>query len=251
MMHIMDVLIVGYGNMGKEIERILTDRKHTVIARIDPAADDADAAKLSPETAKDADTAIEFSLASGVYENAAFYAQNGIRAVVGTTGWNDRLDEVEALFETGGSFIHGSNFSIGAHLFFNLVERAAALISDLPSYDIMMFEMHHKNKKDSPSGTALVTADRILKASKIKKRIVTEKLDRKPEPDELHIGSVRGGAEPGRHSVILDSIADSLEISHRARSRAGFALGAVLAAEWLQNKEGFYTVENFLSDLGI
>ncbi len=251
MMQCMNVLIVGYGSMGKEIEKILHERDHTVVARIDPAADGADAESLTPETVKGADTAIEFSLAAGVVENAAFYAKSNIRAVVGTTGWDEKVPEVRALFKDGGSFIYGSNFSIGAHLFFNLVEKAAALISDLPTYDIMMYEIHHKNKKDSPSGTALLTANRILNANKNKKRIVTERLDRRPEPDELHVGSVRGGAEPGQHAVILDSAADSVEIRHRARSRAGFAVGAVLAAEWLQKKEGFFTVEEFLSDMGI
>ncbi len=251
MMHIMNVLIVGYGSMGKEIEKILIERGHSIAARIDPVADGADAGDLTIETAKDADTAIEFSLPAAVYENAAFYAQNNIRAVVGTTGWNERLSEVEALFKNGGSFIPGSHFSLGGHLFFFIVEEGAGLIADLQAYDIMMYEIHHKNKKDSPSGTALVTANRILKANRNKKRIVTERLDRRPESEELHVGSIRGGAEPGQHCVILDSAADSVEIRHRARSRAGFALGAVLAAEWLESKEGFFTVESFLRDIGI
>ena len=247
----MNVLIVGYGSMGKELEKVLVERNHAIVARVDPAADGADATALTAETAKGADTALEFSLAAAVYENAAFYAKTGIRAVVGTTGWSDKLPEVESLFKNGGSIIHGSNFSIGAHLFFGLVEKAAAAVSELPQYDIMMYEIHHKNKKDSPSGTALITAEKILKANKSKKRIVTERLDRRPEPDELHVSSVRGGADPGQHSVILDSVADSLEIRHRARSRAGLALGAVLAAEWLQTREGCFTVEDFISDIGI
>ncbi len=245
----MNVLIVGYGAMGKEIEKIVTERGHSIAARIDPVAPGADAKSLTHEFAKKADTAIEFSLSAAVFDNAALYAQTGIRAVVGTTGWHDRVSEVEALFKGRGAFIYGSNFSIGAHLFLDLVAKAAAAVSSLPQYDIMMYEIHHKNKKDSPSGTALQAAERILKAHRTKNKIVTARLDRKPEPNELHVASVRGGGEPGQHHVIIDSVADIVEISHQARSRAGFALGAVLAAEWLQTREGFFTVEDFLNDI--
>ena len=245
----MNALIVGYGAMGKEIEKILIERDHSIAARIDPVDPGADAKSLTHKLAEKADTVIEFSLAAGVFENAALYAQTGIRAVVGTTGWHDRVPEVKALFQDRGAFIYGSNFSIGAHLFFDLVEKAAAAVSGLPQYDIMMYEIHHKNKKDSPSGTALETANRILKAHGTKSKIVTARLDRRPEPGELHVASVRGGGDPGQHNVIIDSVADIIEITHRARSRAGFALGAVLAAEWLQSRDGFFTVEDFLDDI--
>ena len=245
----MNVIIVGYGTMGKEIEKTLAERNHSIAARIDPVAKGADAKSLTHELAKKADTAIEFSLPAAVFDNAALYAQTGIRAVVGTTGWHDQVPEVKALFRDRGSFIYGSNFSIGAHLFFDLVEKAAAAVSGLPQYDIMMYEIHHKNKKDSPSGTALETAQRILKAHETKTKIMTARLDRRPEPEELHVASLRGGGEPGQHSVIIDSTADIIEITHRARSRAGLALGAVLAAEWLQSREGFFTIEDFLDDI--
>jgi 4-hydroxy-tetrahydrodipicolinate reductase len=245
----MNVLIVGYGTMGREIEKILVERDHSIAARIDPINQGADAKSLTHKIAEKADTAIEFSLPAGVFDNAALYAQTGIRAVVGTTGWHERVPEVKTFFKDRGSFIYGSNFSIGAHLFFDLVEKAAAAVSDLPQYDIMMYEIHHKNKKDSPSGTALETADRILKAHETKSKIVTARLDRRPEPDELHVASIRGGGEPGQHKVIMDSAADIIEISHQARSRAGLALGAVLAAEWLQSRDGFFTVEDFLDDI--
>ena len=235
--------------MGQAIERTLQDRGHSVVGRVDPFAPGADAKSLTPQLLGLADTAIEFSLPEAVVDNARKYADSGVRAVIGTTGWSESYDVVRELFCEQGACIHGSNFSIGANLFFDLVERAAGAISGLPQYDIMMHEIHHRNKKDSPSGTALTAAERILKAHDGKTDIVTSRLDRRPEPNELHVASVRGGSVPGTHTVLLDSIADTLEIKHTARSREGFALGAVLAAEWLQERRGFFTIEDFFRDL--
>jgi 4-hydroxy-tetrahydrodipicolinate reductase len=245
----MNVLIVGYGNMGKEIDRTLQDRGHAVVGRIDPLASGVDAKELTPQLLDAADTAIEFSLSEAVVDNARHYAESGIKAVIGTTNWSENHGVVEEMFGERGACIHGSNFSIGANLFFDLVERAAAAISGLSQYDIMMYEVHHGNKKDSPSGTALTTAERILKAHDGKTNIVTSRLDRRPEPNELHVASVRGGSIPGTHTVLLDSVADTIEIKHTARGRSGFALGAVLAAEWLQERSGFFTIEDFIRDL--
>jgi len=128
------------------------------------------------------------------------------------------------------------------------VEQAARLISELEGFDILMYEIHHNKKRDSPSGTALHLANRIVSAGS-KRSIVTERLDRPPKADELHVASVRGGSTPGVHSVIVDSASDSIELIHRARNRSGFATGAVLAAEWLVGKRGVYTVEEFIDDL--
>ncbi|MBT3275136.1 MAG: 4-hydroxy-tetrahydrodipicolinate reductase [Spirochaetales bacterium] len=257
----MKVIIIGYGSMGHEIERVLAQKNHSIVARIDPVAPDADSAELNHNLLEQADTAIEFSLASGVLANAKFYAEHGIKAVIGTTGWESDLPEVSSLFaqrrsgsgarsgSRSAACIHGSNFSIGANIFFNLVEKAASAISGLPEYDIMTYEVHHQNKKDSPSGTALTTADRILKAHQGKTSIVTEKLDRRPEQNELHVASVRGGTIPGIHTVLIDSTADTIELRHSARNRTGFAHGAVLAAEWLQKKSGVYTIDNFITSI--
>ncbi|HAK46527.1 MAG TPA: 4-hydroxy-tetrahydrodipicolinate reductase, partial [Spirochaeta sp.] len=131
---------------------------------------------------------------------------------------------------------------------FILTEKAAALMNSADQYDIMVNEYHHKLKKDSPSGTALTIAEKIINNSDLKSEIVTDRLDRAIEPRELHVGSIRGGAIPGTHTVTLDSAADSIEIKHTARSRGGFALGAVLAAEWLKGKKGFFRVEDFISE---
>ncbi len=244
----MNVAIVGYGRMGREVEKALRERGHTVAVRVDPNQDDADSGSLTDDTLEGADSVIEFSLADAVLDNARVYSSTAVPAVVGTTGWEEVSNEVRSLFESSGAYLWGSNFSIGANLFFDIVEHAARLINNVDVYDILMYEIHHRRKKDSPSGTALTTAQRIVDAVERKRKIVTEKLDRKIEADELHVGSVRGGDVPGIHTVMLDSQADTIEIRHTARGRTGFALGAVLAAEWLCGRKGFYSVQDFIEE---
>jgi 4-hydroxy-tetrahydrodipicolinate reductase len=244
----MKALIVGYGKMGKEIESILLARNHTITARIDQFG--GDFPEITKDIALQADVAIEFSLPDAVITNAVIYADFGLNAVVGTTGWLDRIDVVKKTVIKGNiGFLYGSNFSIGAHMFFKIVALASRLCNPLPEYDIMGYEIHHKRKKDSPSGTANSIAKIILDSSEKKETIVTDKLDRAIQPNELHFASVRGGEIPGIHTVLLDSAADTIELTHSARSRSGFALGAVMAAEWLGNKKGFYTVEDFIGEI--
>jgi 4-hydroxy-tetrahydrodipicolinate reductase len=246
----MRAVIIGYGSMGREVERALAERGHSVAARVDAAPGRGDAPGLTREIAAKADVAIEFSTADAVAGNARIYADVGLSAVVGTTGWLSRLDEVARLVAGSSiAYLHGSNFSIGAHLFFALVGRAARLVDPLPEYDILSWEVHHRRKKDSPSGTALSMAKVITTASSRKKRVVTERLDRPIAADELHVASVRGGEVPGIHTVLLDSLFDTVEITHSARSRGGFALGAVRAAEWLAGRRGMFTVDQFIEDL--
>jgi 4-hydroxy-tetrahydrodipicolinate reductase len=246
----MRIAIIGYGSMGREVERVLRDRGHETAARVDPTQKDADAPRLTPDIAKKSDMAIEFSHAGAVLDNARSYASFGLSAVSGTTGWYGQLPEVKAIVEKSGTgYLYGSNFSIGAHLFFALVAAATELSNSCPEYDLMGWEVHHKRKKDSPSGTALTLARIITGKSARKKKIVTEKLDRAPEPDELHFASVRGGEVPGTHTVLLDSAFDTIELTHRARSRGGFALGAVRAAEWLAGRKGVFEVNDFIREI--
>lgn len=244
----MNILIVGYGRMGREIEKILLERGHSIAGRVDPSGS-GDFTELSAAALAGADAVIEFALPASIRENAELYAEAGVPAVVGTTGWDSRREEIRECVENkNGTYLWGSNFSIGAHMLFILTEKAAALVNSAPHYDIMVNEYHHKLKKDSPSGTALTIAEKIIDISDQKKSIVTETLKRAITPEELHVGSVRGGSIPGTHSVTLDSEADTIEITHTARNRSGFALGAVLAAEWLQSKKGFFRVEDFISE---
>ena len=234
--------------MGKQVEAAALERGHTVVAKVDPAS--GEARGITAKMAQDSDCAIEFSVPKVVIENAAKYCELGLSAVVGTTGWYDQLEAVRSVvLEAGTAYLYGPNFSIGAHLFFRLVSHAAQSINPLPDYDIFGYELHHRYKKDSPSGTALRIANVILEKNKTKTTLATEKLNRQIEGHELHFASVRGGEIPGIHKVILDSQADTIELTHTVRNRKGFALGAVLAAEWLQTRSGFYTVDDFIDKL--
>lgn len=234
--------------MGREVEQICLNRGHTIVSRVDKGGY-GDTKELTVELLKQADGVVEFALPDNFEENCQLYAQAGTPVVVGTTGWDEKKPVIKALIESqNGSFLHGSNFSIGAHIFFTLTERAAELIAGIPDYDVMVTEYHHKMKKDSPSGTAITTGERVLKGCPRKTKLQFEKLDRQIEDNELHVVSVRGGHIPGIHQVHLDSPADTIEISHSARNRSGFALGAVMAVEWLQGKTGFFSVDDFVKD---
>lgn len=247
----MNIIINGYGRMGREIEQVLIERGDIVSARIDKSGL-GDYQSLTKEVLQKhkPDAVIEFALYDCVIENARLCSSLQIPVVTGTTGWNEKVDVVREIVESNDSaYLYGSNFSIGAHMFFSIVEKAAAMINPLPEYDIFMTETHHNKKVDSPSGTALTIAEKIIQKNKLKTTIIKDALSRQIEQHELHVSSLRGGNVPGTHSVMLDSIADTIEITHRARNRKGFALGAVLAAQWLVEKKGFFKVEDYINDL--
>ncbi|MGA2481243.1 MAG: dihydrodipicolinate reductase C-terminal domain-containing protein, partial [Spirochaetia bacterium] len=171
-------------------------------------------------------------------------------AVCVTTVWYGMLEELKVIVgQSRFGYLFVSNYSIGAHLFFALVSAATELVNPCPEYDIMGWEVHHKRKKDSPSGTALSLAKIITTTSNRKKKVVVDKLDRAPAPEELHFASVRGGEVPGTHTVLLDSVFDTIELTHRARSRGGLALGAVRAAEWMSGRSGIFEVNDFIQDI--
>jgi len=245
----MRILIVGYGSMGREVEKILLERHHEIAGRVDPSGS-GDFKIISPEVLEKCDGVIEFALADGVLRNIQAYAEAGVPAVIGTTGWEDQRGAAEKIIQAKqGALLWGNNFSIGANIFFALVSKAAALVNSIDEYDVMLNEYHHKRKKDSPSGTALTAAEKILANLDRKSVIQTETLHKAIEEHELHVGSVRGGAIPGIHSMTLDSEADTLEISHTARTRGGFALGSVRGIEWLSGRKGFFSVDDFMSEI--
>ena len=238
------IAIIGYGSMGKEIERIAREQgiEVTDIFELD--------SKLDAAKNYDFDVAIDFSFPDQVMENLKAVTALKKNLVLGTTGWYERKEEVAKIVEAAGTgFIWGSNFSIGVNMFFKIIEQASKVMNKVNGYDVFVHETHHKRKKDSPSGTALSIADIITKNVDSKNRITADKIDRTIEADELHVSSTRGGEVTGTHSVILDSFADEIELTHRAKNRTGFAMGAVEAAKWIHGKKGFYSVEDMLNSL--
>lgn len=249
----MKIALIGFGGMGKTVHRIAMERGHSVPMIIDPKANEATAKELSVEILQGPDMVIDFSLGSAVLENAKICKAVGVNLVIGTTGWYDKMSEVRAIVEGENGenlpsvgFLWSSNFSIGVNMYFKIVEEAAKLVNRFDEYDVWGHEIHHYNKADSPSGTAK-TLEKILLSNIERKTVaVEEKLDRRREPNEIHFSSVRGGAVNFAHTIGLDSEADTITISHAARNRDGYALGAVKAAEWLYGKKGFFGMEDFL-----
>ena len=247
----MKIALIGYGKMGKEVERVARLRGHSVCAIIDRADAGATHKEIDSNGSclKDAEVVIDFTIPAAVIGNIKRVTAAKKNMVVGTTGWYDGMTEAKQLVGTAGTgFIYSSNFSVGVNVFYKVVEAAARLINKVPEYDVFGYELHHNQKLDSPSGTAKSIVDILVKNISRKKQAQYEKLDRKINPDELHFASIRGGWIPGTHVVGFDSEADTIELKHSARSRAGFALGSVMAAEWLKGKKGFFTMNDFVND---
>jgi 4-hydroxy-tetrahydrodipicolinate reductase len=196
--------------------------------------------------------AIEFTRPDTAPANLLFLARQKIPVVTGTTGWYGRLPEITSAVEkAGAALLWASNFSLGVNLFYRIAAYAARLADPFPEYDVGGYESHHNRKADSPSGTAKNLVEQVLSQMKRKTKAVYDKLDRPPAGDEIHYASLRLGAVPGVHSLFFDSPADTIEITHTARSREGFAAGALVAAEWLgvQKRSGVFTMDQVLADI--
>jgi 4-hydroxy-tetrahydrodipicolinate reductase len=246
--------------MGRQIEETAAMRGHEVVAIIDPYVTEKRSLmgteiEASFDTTRNlvkADAAIEFTQPDIVIGAIRELSKRRIPAVIGTTNWYDRLDEAKHIIEADGScLLYAPNFSLGVNMFYRIVSCAAALMDPFPEYDVGGYEIHHNEKKESPSGTAKILVEKILAEMKRKKTPVWDMLNRTPAPEELHFSSVRVGAVPGTHAVAFDSSADTIEIKHTARNRSGFALGAVRCTEWLICKErrGVFTLDDFLADV--
>lgn len=241
--------LIGYGRMGKIIEKIAKEKGHEISAIIDPNCDTAQN-EINEESLKDAEVCIDFTHPSCIIGNIKKMASLGKNIVVGTTGWYGRMDEVKKIVEENNiGLIWSGNFSIGVNAFFKIVEEAAKVFNNLEDYDIMSSEFHHNKKADSPSGTASMIGTILIDKIERKDKLVTEKLERQIEPNELHLASVRGGSIPGIHSVIFDSPQDTIELKHSARNREGFASGSVMAAEFIEGKKGFFSIKDLMDNI--
>ena len=249
----MNVVLTGFGKMGKEIYSVLENRGHNVIGVIDPFSLDKRVTNKTIEAScfENADVVIDFSSPENAVENIKKYMDFSIPAIIGTTGWLDSLDLVKAYGEGKDlRIMYSGNYSIGVALFLKLCRKAGELYGKVAGYDASIYEIHHTEKKDSPSGTALMVASALMETMEGKKKILLGNSEGKIEKDSLQISSMRVGKTPGVHSVIIDSDADTITLTHTARSRAGFALGAVMAAEWIKDttKRGILTLDDYLNE---
>ena len=232
--------LLGYGRMGREVERVAHARGHQVAVRLD-IGDNEHGSGITAESFAGVDAAIDFSNAGAVLDNIDRATQIGIPMVIGTTGWGEQLDEVCRMVERrSAAVVYGANFSVGANLFFRLVEHAARLFDAFDEYDPYVLEHHHRDKIDAPSGTALRVAELVVNASRRKSKLQTGNPAGAIDPDALHVASLRAGGAFGEHRVGFDSSADAVQLVHSARGREGFAQGALLAAEWIYDKVGFF-----------
>lgn len=231
----MKIALVGYGKMGKIIDEIAQERGHEIVARL----------KETPtkETLNQADVVIEFSNPEAAYNNIKACLEQQIPVICGTTGWLEKKADVEKIaLDNNSAFLYGSNFSLGVNLFFAINEKLAALMQPFEEdYQVQLEEIHHVHKKDAPSGTAISVAEGIFKHSKFN----SWKLD-ETKNEELGIFAIREDEVPGTHSVFYKSEVDEIELKHTAFNRKGFALGAVIAAEWIKDKKGNFGMKDVL-----
>lgn len=236
----MKIALLGYGKMGKTIEEIALNRKHEIVLRVSDGIDGYDLSKI------DIDVAIDFSIPDAAYKNITTCFKHKIPVISGTTGWLERYDDVVAVCkEEDAAFIYASNFSIGVNVFFHLNAKLAKMMKGLPDYSVSLEEIHHTKKLDAPSGTAISLADQIISENTNYNAWELDHADK----HEIPIYVKRISDVPGTHVVTYKSTVDTIEIMHTAHNRQGFALGAITAAEWIQDKKGIFSMDDVLSSL--
>jgi len=232
------VAVVGYGKMGREVATVLRDRKHEPVVSL-----------KGTDFPPGCVVGIDFTEPDAVLANTRAALTARARYVIGTTGWNERLDELRRLVaESKGGVVHAANFSLGVNLFYKVVRDAARLFARFPDYDPYVLEKHHRQKKDAPSGTARALA-RILEAAPGPRKKAITDFEGAIADDRFHVAALRAGGIVGEHTVGFDSGGDEILLEHRARTRRGFALGSVLAAEWIASRTGLHTFAEVVDDL--
>lgn len=236
----MKIALIGYGKMGKTIEQIALNRGHQIVSIVDINNPE----EFQSDNFKSADVAIEFTTPATAFDNYMKSFAAGVPVVSGTTGWLDRISEIkEKCANEGKTFFYASNFSIGVNIFFALNKHLAKIMNNFPAYNVSMTETHHIHKLDAPSGTAITLAEGIIENIDRKDRWTLETAD---QPTDLPIHAIREGEVPGIHEITYESDVDYISIKHDAKSRAGFALGAVVAAEFTAGKTGFLGMDDML-----
>lgn len=231
----MKIALLGYGRMGKEIEKIALQRGHEIVIKT--------SGKEVYDITK-ADVAIDFSIPSSAYDNISNCINNNTPVISGTTGWLDKYNDiVELCNDKKGAFIYASNFSLGVNVFFELNKQLAKMMNTLEQYNVSIEEIHHTKKLDAPSGTAITLAEGVIENTNQK----AWELDEKTSEENIPIKAIRTPDVPGTHTVTYNSEIDTIDIKHTAHNRQGFALGAVIAAEWLNNKTGVFTMRDVLN----
>jgi 4-hydroxy-tetrahydrodipicolinate reductase len=229
----MKIALIGYGAMGKLIHALAANKNHEIVGVIDESDAGLTAEELA-EKLKDAEAAIDFSVAAAVERNVRACLLAKVPLVEGTTGWNGEKEKIKNLVERSqGAFVFGANFSVGVNLFYRLTDFAAELFSKFDAYETFVEERHHSRKRDAPSGTALKLKD-----------IVSKHIAK-----DFSVSATRAGAIPGTHTVGFDAAPDTVELTHTARSREGFASGAILAAEWIAGRKGFYEFTDVMDEI--
>lgn len=229
----MKIALIGYGAMGKLIRTLAEENGHEIAVVVTDADAGLSAAELA-EKLKGSDVAIDFTTAEAVPRNVEACVAAGVPLVEGTTGWNAQRADIEQIVSNGsGAFVFGANFSIGVNLFYRIVDHAAELFAKFPEYEVFIEEQHHSRKQDSPSGTALKLKDIVAKYS----------------DSDFSVSATRAGNIPGTHRVGFDGPADQILLEHTARSRAGFAHGAIIAAKWIVGKKGFYEFTDVMDEI--
>jgi len=236
----MRIALLGYGKMGKEIEQIAIERGHVISLKIDGS----NLKNFKSESLSDTDVAIEFSTPETAYQNIQICFSANTPVVVGTTGWLDKLDDcIAQCNDNGAGLFYASNYSVGVNVFFEINKKLAKLMAPYPSYKIDMEEIHHTQKLDAPSGTAITLAEGIIENNEAINKWVN---DCEPKDKEVNIASKRIDKVPGTHSITYENEIDEIYIRHTAHNRKGFALGAVLASEYMENKAGFYGMKELM-----